>query len=268
MRHIFLFLIFFLVSFYLPAQCEIDNTAFMPGEKLEFKVVYNWGFIWVEAGEVEFSVAKTNYHNHPAYYFKAYGRSIPSYDKLFKVRDTYESYAKRDNLKSLKYIRDTYEGGYKVDNTFYFDYHNKKARCETNNSKEGAKKITIDIDQCTRDLLTSVYYARNLNFSSFQVNQKIPFSVVIDGELFDLYARYLGKETIELKDGRIYRCHKFSALLVEGTIFKGGEDLTVWVTDDQNRIPILVNAKILIGSVKAILTKAYSIRNKSTARVK
>jgi hypothetical protein len=268
MRHLFLFLILFLVSVHLPAQCEINNTAFMPGEKLQFKVVYNWGFIWVEAGEVEFSVSKADYNNNPAYYFKAYGRSIGSYDKLFKVRDIYKSYATRENLKSLKYVRDTYEGGYKVDNTFYFDYHNKKARCETKNSEDGAKKNIIDIEQCTRDLLTSVYYARNLNFSDFQINQKIPFSVVIDGELFDLYARYLGKETVELKDGRLYRCHKFSTLLVEGTIFKGGEDLTVWITDDQNRIPVLVNAKILIGSVKAVLTKTYGLRNKSSARVK
>ena len=52
-------------------------------------------------------------------------------------------------------------------------------------------------------------------------------------------------------------------MLVEGTIFKGGEDMTIWVTDDGNRVPIMVEAKILIGSVKAIITGAEGLVNKS-----
>ena len=77
--------------------------------------------------------------------------------------------------------------------------------------------------------------------------------MAIDNEVFNLYIRHLGRDTITLHGGKTYSTFKFSAMLVKGTIFKGGEDLFVWVTDDKFHIPVLVEAKILVGSVKAIL---------------
>ena len=91
--------------------------------------------------------------------------------------------------------------------------------------------------------------------------------MVVDGEIHDIYIRYLGKETIKNRDGRTFKCLKFSPLLVEGTIFESGEDMTVWVTDDANRIPIIVEAKILIGSVKAVFVDAINTRHPITAEV-
>jgi len=88
----------------------------------------------------------------------------------------------------------------------------------------------------------------------------VPVRVIIDRKDYNLYVRYLGRETIKNRDGEKYRCLKFSALLVSGTIFKGGEDLEVWVSDDDNRIPIMVKAKILVGSVKAYLTKWQGLK--------
>ena len=86
-------------------------------------------------------------------------------------------------------------------------------------------------------------------------------------EIHDIYIRYLGKERIKNRDGRKFDCLKFKPLLVEGTIFESGEDMTVWVTDDQNRVPIIVEAKILIGSVKAVFVDAKGLRSPMTAEV-
>jgi hypothetical protein len=77
----------------------------------------------------------------------------------------------------------------------------------------------------------------------------------------------MGRETIKTHQGKKYRCIKCSALLVQGTIFKGGEDMTLWVTDDENKIPVLVEAKILIGSVKAYLNTEEGLRSDSKAQV-
>ncbi|HSH53034.1 MAG TPA: DUF3108 domain-containing protein, partial [Bacteroidales bacterium] len=72
--------------------------------------------------------------------------------------------------------------------------------------------------------------------------------------------RFLGREVIKLHNKQKFKTIKFSALLVEGTIFKGGEDLLIWVTDDLNRIPVLIEAKILIGSVKATLLSTENLK--------
>jgi hypothetical protein len=99
------------------------------------------------------------------------------------------------------------------------------------------------------------------------VNEKIPVNTISESKEYILYLRYKGKEIIKNKDNKSYRCIKFSALLAEGTIFKGGEDMFIWVTDDANRIPIMVEAKILIGSVKAYLVKGEGLRNQQTALI-
>jgi hypothetical protein len=98
-----------------------------------------------------------------------------------------------------------------------------------------------------------------------KIGDTIQINSILDNEIFTLYIRYLGRETIETRRGEKYRCIKFSALLIEGTIFKGGEDMFVWITDDDNRIPVLVEAKILIGSVKAYLESVTGVRNSMNA---
>ncbi len=112
-----------------------------------------------------------------------------------------------------------------------------------------------------------MYYARNVDLSKYKKNDKIPLTFVIDNKIYTLYGRYLGKEVIKTKKQTKYRCIKLKLLLVEGTIFKGGEDLVVWVTDDKNRIPIKISAKILVGSIKVYLSSTTGLRYKLNSKI-
>lgn len=244
-------------------SCFRNNFAFKEGEVLKYQAYYNWGFIWLNAGFVEFKVKKSSYLTRPVYYFDAYGASHKSYDWFFKVRDHFESYLDVQTLRPLWFNQNTNEGGYEVYNRYWFDYDNKKLYKHTQNSKKPLLKDTLDLPPCTFDLISMVYYCRNLDFSNLKKGDIIPIKSIIDNEYFDLYIRYLGKEKIKTKNNIEYNCIKFSALLVEGTIFKGDEDMVVWVTDDLNRVPVLVEAKILVGSAKAVFESAEGLRNPS-----
>lgn len=262
--------VLFTVLFITPAtegQCFNNNIAFQVGEKITYIVAYNWHFIWVNAGRVEFEVKNAKFMERDVYYFDAFGATFKAYDWFFKVRDSYEAYLDMKSLEPLWFERKTCEGGYAVHNKYIFDHGNKRIFSFTENSNKPYSRDTLALPACTFDVISLSYYARNLDFNDLKVNDTIPVTAIIDNELFDLYIRYLGKEVINTKDGSRYKCIKFSALLVEGTIFKGGEDLFVWVTDDKNRIPVLVEAKILVGSVKALLIDAKGLRNKMTAKL-
>nr|NQU92989.1 DUF3108 domain-containing protein [Bacteroidota bacterium] len=244
------------------------DYPFKNGEKLNYRVAYNWEFVWVDAGRIEFEVNSTTYNDNPAWSFKSFGRSLTSYDWIFKVRDYFESVTDSTSMKPYLFKRITSEGGYKVNNRYVFDYQKNCILSSTENSNRSLQYDTLKIDSDILDIQTAVYYFRTLNYPIMTVGEKIPFHMIIDGESFNLYGRYLGIETIENFDGQIFRCHKFSALLVEGTIFTDGEDLFVWITDDKNRIPILVEAKILIGSVKAFFTKGENLQYPMDALIK
>ncbi len=243
-----------IISLSVKSQTTISQfPVFQPDERITYSAVYNWGFIWLKAGKVEFKVTKTKYKDNEAYHLNAFGTSLPSYDWLFKVRDYFQSYVRTDNLAPLYFDRNTYEGGYYVQNQFIFNYKDSLIYTQTQNSNKPYSEDTLKMQKNIYDVISGVYYIRNLDFDKYEINDTIPVRMIIDNEIFDLYIRYLGKEVLKTHDKRKFNTIKFSALLVEGTIFKGGEDLYVWVSDDLNRIPILVEAKILIGSVKATL---------------
>jgi hypothetical protein len=252
----------------LNGQCFDKNFAFKEGEVLNYEVFYNWGFIWLNAGYVEFKVKAGEFNDRPVYHFDGYGATYKSYDWIFKVRDHYQSYLDKESMKPLWFSSQTYEGGYEADIKYYFDQEKKQAYLYTQNSNRPFKKDTLRLPGCAFDVMSLIYYSRNLDFSRVKKGDSIPVVVVLDTSVYNLYIRYLGKETFESRDGNTYKCIKFSALLVEGTIFKGGEDLYAWVSDDKNRIPILVEAKILVGSVKAYLRNVQEINNPFDALVR
>lgn len=248
-------------------QCLDENFAFKSGERLHYEVYYNWGFIWLNAGEAEFDVKTDTFKNKPVYFLDSYGSSYRGYDWIYKVRDSYRTYLDMKTLQPLWFHRNTYEGGYTVNNSYLFDQLNRRIISSSENSKKPLVKDTLKMKNCTYDVLSLIYLSRNLSFKDVKVNDTIPVTAVIDNEVYPLYIRYLGKDIMETRDGHKYKCIKFSALLVEGTMFRGGEDLFVWITDDQNRIPVLVEAKILVGSVKAMLAGSSGLRNPVTSKI-
>lgn len=239
-------------------QCSVTNKAFQAGEKLTYQIAFKWGPVWLSAGEASFTLESTTYNNKPGYHAIGYGETYKSYDWFFKVRDKYESYIDPVTLQPQKFIRNVYEGGYTIYNNVTFKHSEGKAT-----STNG----TFDVPNCIQDVLSAVYYARCIDFSKYKVNDIIPVTIFLDDSIYPLYIRYIGKQELKTKTGT-YRCIVFKPLLIQGTIFKGGEQMTVYVTDDENKIPVRVASPILIGEILAELIDTKGLRNNATAKLK
>ncbi len=142
------------------------------------------------------------------------------------------------------------EGGYKKHQDVTFDPQNNIAT-----SNDGTYKVP----NCVQDVLSAVYSARNINFDKYKTDDRIPFTMFLDNQLYNLYIRYLGKEVIKTRYGK-YNAIKFKPLLVKGTLFEGGEKMTVWVSDDPNHIPLRIESPIVIGSVKVDMMQYHNLR--------
>ena len=248
-------------------NCVPANTAFYPGEKIEYLVYYNWGFIWVNAGLVRFDVNESIYRDRAVYHFDALGTTHRRYDWLFKVRDRFQSFVDKETFRPVWYEMDTYEGGFIAKDVYHYIPEKNMVIATTENSDRARQTDTLDIKTCSFDVLTAIYAARNLDFVSYEINDPIPFSILISNKLYDLNPRYLGRETIKTRKGVTYDCIKFSVELVEGFIFSKGNEMSVWVTNDENRIPVLVESQIRVGSVKAMIRSYNGLRNPETARI-
>jgi Protein of unknown function (DUF3108) len=249
-------------SLFSQTNCSITNHSFKSGEEFTYKVVYKWGFIWVEAGVANFSAQLSTLSNKPVYHFVGLGCTVPKYDWIFKVRDKYESYADTVTLKPIRFAREVKEGNTITNDDYVFFQRKNKVYTSSRKYGERAKLDSLTITSCTNDVLTAIFYARCLDFSKYKPNDTIPITFVLDGVVYPSYIRYMGKEVIENDTlGRV-RCIKFRPNLIAGSIFTGGEGMTVWVTDDDDKMPVYVETPILVGTVKVFLTKYKGLRNK------
>lgn len=260
MRYIFALLISF-TSLVAAAQCFTGNQVFKEGEEISYTVSYNWGPVWVDAGLVTFSVAVETLNGKPAWHLKSTGKTFASYDLLFKVRDYYDSWLDPETFKSLGFKRYIYEGGYTLLNTLHFDHQNGRLISNTRTNQNPQRTDTVMLKPCAFDMLSAVYFTRTLDLARLPANGTSQVLTFIDDAYYPIVIRSLGREVVENTDGKRYRCIKFAAKMVQGTIFRGDEDVLVWVTDDDNRIPVYIEAKIIVGTVKAYLKTTKGLRN-------
>lgn len=240
--------------------CGTTNTTFNAEEKLTYQVFYNWNFVWVKAGYANFSTVETTYAGKPSYKLKAVGKTQGSYDPIYKVRDYYTSYVDKETLKPLKFIRDTNEGGYTTYEELRFNHSSGKVASKKGKTKETVKAKEFNIDQCAHDLVSILYYMRNIDFENYTKGDKIPVNVFFGEKEYDLYVKYLGIETKRVKGQGKFKCHKLSPLLVKGDIFTETDKMTVWVTADDNKVPVLIESPIKVGSVKAVIRKTENLK--------
>ncbi len=238
---------FFIAVSFCSAQSalpHIRNVAFAPGEVLVYRVHY--GFI--DAGEARLEVSKDykDFGGRACYHVIGTGRSMGAFDWFFKVRDSYESYIDTQALVPWLFIRRVNEGGYTINQNVSFNHFKKTATSE---------KKTIATPSKVQDLVSSFYYARTIDFSTAIPGDTFVIHTYLDDETFPLTIKFLGRETIKTGKGK-FRCIMFRPMLLEGRVFKEKEGMTVWVTDDKNRIPVRAQADILVGSVKMDL-KGY-----------
>lgn len=235
------------------SQCNYTNTTFKSGEDISYNIYYNLGFMWFNAAQVNFRVSGIEYDNKPAFYFTSNGQTLLNYDWIFKVRDSYESIADSATLNPFYFSKNTNEGKYSAHNSYVFSHADSLIFSTINNNSIAQFNDTIKMQQCTFDVLTAVYAFRSISYSTISCGDTIPINMVIDNEIYNLHLNYIGVEDAETDNEVVYRCRKFRILMVEGTIFSGNEDIVLWVSDDDAKIPIKVEADILVGSIIAII---------------
>ncbi|UYQ93279.1 DUF3108 domain-containing protein [Chitinophaga horti] len=261
MKHLLLILCGLTIASTVFAQsdfCGAANTSFKAGESITFKVYYNLGKMFVGAGEATFSTSLEKYAGHDVYHVVGDGKTFRTYDWIFKVRDRYESYIDTATMRPLRFIRNVNEGGYKISQNVVF---NNEASTATNE-----KGAVFKMPPCVQDVISAIYYARNIDFSKYKPNDKIPFAMFLDNEVYNIYIRYIGKEEVSTKFGK-FRAIKFKPLLVKGTIFEGGESMTVWVSDDGNKVPLRVDSPISVGSIKVDMVGYKNLRYNFTSLI-
>jgi len=243
--------------------CFMENKTFQGGEEITYKLYYNWGIMWLSAGEVTFKVNDMGSQYHVA----VAGRTYKSYEWFFKVRDYYDTYIDKNSLLPKTAIRNVREGKYRLYDEITFDQENKKASSLRGKTKDVATKKNYNLGECMHDMLSVIYYSRNIDFESYKEGEEFPVKIFMDKEVWPLNVKYKGKQSRKKVKGKgRFNTIKFSPQVVSGRVFKEGEEMMVYVSDDKNRIPLLIESPVSVGSVKAVLKNYKGLKYNMTAK--
>ncbi|MBC7884691.1 MAG: DUF3108 domain-containing protein [Saprospiraceae bacterium] len=235
-------------------DCVIENTAFRAGEKIVYKAYYNWKFVWIPAGEAVFDIKENKEH----YEITVIGKTYKGYDAFFRVRDYFHSVIDKKTMYPKYFVRIVEEGNYRKFDSLVLHQDQLTAISFNGKSRNTAKRKVISIQECTHDLLSVLYFMRNMNVSKFKPGDMIPTKILFDETIYPIKVRYEGNyNNFEIKDLGTFNTIKVIPDLVSGNVFKDGNRMNVWVTNDANKLPLLIESPLSVGSAKAVL-KSYS----------
>jgi len=247
---------------------QTAEYPFKSGEYALYGAYYNWHFIWLQSGEVEFEADTALFNQQKCWNLKAIGKTFKAYDLLYTVRDTFETvtdlttFQLKASRRAVNHAKDHTIHQYKVDDS------SGKINVRIKENKKPVFQENIPAQENTFDLLATAYNFRKYDFNKLFIGQKVPYRMLIDRQVDELYFRYLGKENVKTRNGKEYRCHKVSVYLLQGDFFHEGEYMKVWFTDDRNHLPVQVETEILVGNVKALLLEAKSLKYPLTSQIK
>jgi hypothetical protein len=247
-----------------PAKSEALDLAFQHGEHLTYKIYYNLNFIWVPAGEVTFQVFDEGNQLH----YKAKGETYDSYEWFFTAKDEYDSWVDKNTLLPNYSERSVNEGDYHIFEKISFNQSAKKMtvwRAPKRGEKEEKTEHTVEAE--CHDVLSSLYNLRNFDFGSQPAGYAMPLRIFMDKEEYPLQMKYMGRESNKkvYKMGR-YKTLKFQPEVIAGNVFNEDAKMTVWVSDDANRIPLLIESPVSVGSVKMVLKEYWGLKHNFEAK--
>lgn len=256
MKNTFILIVLIFTLQYASSQTE---SAFKDGEWFKFRISYSG---WLKAGEATLAISEKKLKGKPVYHVVGKGKTTGAIKWFFKVKDRYESYFDTKTGLPYKFIRKINEGGHTKDIEIAFDHTTNKA--EVNNKKHKTVK-NIDIESNVQDMVSAFYYLRNnYDTEKIKAGDVVNLNMFFDEENYPFKLKFLGRETIKttVNGTRVkVKTLKFRPYVLAGRVFKEEESLTLWVSADNNKIPLKIKANLAVGSLRADLEQYKGLKH-------
>ena len=233
----------------IPRYPLTNHSSYHHGEELAFKLSYGI----ITGGMCYLTVNDTLLNNQKVQHVVARGETVGVADVLYKIRDRYESFIDPQTSLPVKAVRSIREGRYRYFNEVLYDRDSSQVMSK----KSGVHKVPDGI----LDILSAFFYARNHKFNEdLEEGEMIEFMTYFSDELFPLRIRYRGTEVIKTNFGKV-ECYKFSPITEVGRAFKTENDMQLWISKDDNRIPIRIKFNLAVGSFTCDLETFRGLKN-------
>ena len=246
-----------LIPWWLAAHVAAQPFATQPtdGERLDYTVTYEWGPFYLEVGDVSFTTASMAYSGNQLWSFEGWGASRKHWNWFYPVNSIYASVADAQ-LNPINFQRRGREGSHRYDR-WYFLKNPREASWISSDLELESGAVTNDLDVPLHDVMTAVHHCRHLPWEDYQAGDTVALHLVLDGEVHSTRLDFRG--TVQHEDPTTHRpveCWEFSPTLIDGTVFKAGDQMRVIVTADARRLPVFVETELVVGRARIYLSQA------------
>jgi hypothetical protein len=218
---------------------KVNNRAFAAGEYLVFDIAYGP----VKAGTATMGIPDTaRVGGRPCLHIVTTAESSPFFSNFFNVKDRVESLFDSEGIFSWRFDKHLREGHYKAERTELYDQANRRVFYRND---------TIPAPLYVMDILCAFYYTRT---QPLEVGGHLDLDAFGDGAVYPLRVLVHRRETIKVPAGR-FACIVVEPVIKGEGIFNQKGKLTIWLTDDERRLPVLLKSKVLVGSIDCRLRR-------------
>ncbi|MDR2809532.1 MAG: DUF3108 domain-containing protein [Tannerellaceae bacterium] len=237
-------------------------------EQITYELYFKWGILMPKAGVAQFSTQNTSYDNHPAWKYQMFFRTTGMFDKIFKMRDTLATYFTPEQQLLFSDKR-TEEGGYYLADLMWFSPLPGKTSVRSQRyGRTGIKfDTTLVVTGCAWDMMATTLYLRTIAWDKLKTKQEFPFRVAVGKDIVNAAFRYDGQAIVSPDEQVKYRTHHFYIDVYDPAFEQSKEAAEVWVSDDENHLPIRVRAKLKIGAAEVYFKEAVNLKHPFGSRI-
>lgn len=239
------------------SQCKINNTFFQAGEEMTYDLYFKYGLINTKAGISTLKTTAEKYDGKDALKMTLTAKSTGTVKKVFNLSDTLSCYMTKD-LVPLAYFKNAEEGKDFTQEKVRYTYNSNGISINAVRYKNGEFKFdeTLTSKSCIYDMMSVVYYARTLNYSTMKKGDTSKIDFISGKKKVNMIIEYEGIDKVDANDNRKYDCIKLTLSIMDDAFSDKKEAMKVYITNDSNRMPIRLDSKLNIGSTRAVL-KSY-----------
>ncbi|MBR1678830.1 MAG: DUF3108 domain-containing protein [Bacteroidales bacterium] len=244
----------------LPSRSD-GIEPYQAGEKLGYSISYNWHAVQTDVAKGSLQLEQTQLNGETVYHGKFTAQTAAFFDVFFKIRERFESWFALSGMEPKRFERDTYEGGYYAKNHFVYDRKAGMIHASLDSKSKGPRTAEIPYGDCTYDVTTLLYFVRSLDASKLKTGTVYRISFAIDDKVQMLTVTYKGRETRQVKGIGKVSALKLGISVVAGDIFEGDDSAYIWLTDDDNRLPVFFQVPLKVGAMSGRLTSWSGLRH-------
>ena len=262
---------FFTLIFAISLLSTATAQVFHDGELLYYRAAYRAKLVPnIEAGEVTVSTRIDTLKGREVYRVTGNGKTLPFFRWFFDMNDTYNIWVDRDNLRTQRFESDIKEDKYTFRSHYDYDWEAMKVQTWSQRRKDTPRTKTMDLTPESMDAVSLYFNLRSVNLDSFREEEHRNLDMVLEDTIRHLRYRYIGREVLKVPKLGHFDTMKFACTLgsSEEFSFTDGTEFFIWITNDENKIPVMLASPVRVGEVRAYLRRYEGLKFPLKSQIK